>query len=102
MNGEEWLHTYASQLADVAHVIPLGVGLPLSLAARANAVADVRGNIRANLKLLLSRGKGDFVWQFHPSAAVNFDGAMTVDAVAVKGMHQFQYEYDYIIIQCYS
>lgn len=86
MNGEENQFSYASQYIDSIHTIPLGVGLPLNLVAQGQVVAEIRGNMRTDLKSIFSSGKGEVVWKVHPSAAVIFNGAMTVDAIAVKSM----------------
>ena len=86
MNGEENQFSYASQYIDSTHTIPLGVGLPLNLMAQGQVVAEIRGNMRTDLKSIFSSGKGEVVWKVHPSAAVFFNGAMTVDAIAVKSM----------------
>lgn len=86
MNGEENQFSYASQYIDSTHIIPLGVGLPLNLVAQGQVVAEIRGNMRTDLKSIFSSGKGEVVWKVHPSAAVIFNGAMTVDAIAVKSM----------------
>ncbi len=86
MNGEENQFSYASQYIDSTHTIPLGVGLPLNLVAQGQVVAEIRGNMRTDLKSIFSSGKGEVVWKVHPSAAVIFNGAMTVDAIAVKSM----------------
>lgn len=86
MNGEENQFSYASQYIDSTHTIPLGVGLPLNLVAQGQVVAEIRGNMRTDLKSIFLSGKGEVVWKVHPSAAVIFNGAMTVDAIAVKSM----------------
>ncbi len=86
MNGEENQFSYASQYIDSTHTIPLGVGLPLNLVAQGQVVAEIRGTMRTDLKSIFSSGKGEIVWKVHPSAAVIFNGAMTVDAIAVKSM----------------
>lgn len=85
MNGDENQFSYATQYIDSTHTMPLAIGLPLNLMAQGQVVADVRGNMRTDLKSIFSRGQGEVVWKIHPSAAVNFNGAMTVDAIAVKG-----------------
>lgn len=86
MNGEEGQYSYAAQYIDSTHIIPLAVGLPLNLLARGDIVADIRGSMKTDLKSMFSRGQGEIVWKVHPSAAVNFNGAMTVDAIVVKGI----------------
>ena len=86
MNGEEVQSSYATQYIDSTRILPLGAGLPLTLLARGEVVADIRGNMRTDLKSMLSRAQGEIAWKIHPSAAVNFNGAMTVDAIAVKGI----------------
>lgn len=89
MQGEEGQFSYATQFIDATQVLPTSAGLPLNLVARGHAVADVRGSLRADLKAILSRGLGEIGWKLHPSADVNFDGSMTVDAVAVSGKRSF-------------
>lgn len=84
MNGEENRFSYSAQYIDSNYVIPLTVGLPLNLIARGQVVADIRGSMRTDFKSILSRGQGEIIWRAHPSAVINFDGAMMVDAVAVK------------------
>ena len=86
MNGEENQFSYASQYIDSTHTIPLGIGLPLNLMAQGQVVAEIRGHMRTDLKSVFSSGKGEVVWKMHPSAAVIFNGAMSVDAIAVKSM----------------
>lgn len=86
MNGQEKQFSYATEYIDSTHVIPLSVGLPLNLMARGQVVADFRGNMRTDLKSILSKGQGEIIWKAHPSASVNFNGAMIVDAVAIKGL----------------
>ncbi len=86
MNGEENQFSYASQYIDSTHTIPLAVGLPLNLMAQGQVVAEIRGHMRTDLKSVFSSGKGEVVWKMHPSAAVIFNGAMSVDAIAVKSM----------------
>ena len=86
MNGEENQFSYASQYIDSTHTIPLGVGLPLNLMAQGQVVAEIRGHMRTDLKSIFSSGKGEIMWKVHPSAAVIFNGAMSVDAIAVKSM----------------
>lgn len=85
MNGEENQFSYAAQYIDSTHTIPLAIGLPLNLVAQGQVVADIRGNMRTDLKSIFSRGQGEIVWKIHPSTAVSFNGAMTIDAVAAKG-----------------
>lgn len=85
MNGNDKHFSYSAQYIDSTHVIPLSVGLPLSMTARGQVVASFRGNMQTDLKSIFSRGQGEIVWKAHPSASVSFSGAMVVDAVAVKG-----------------
>lgn len=94
LNGEDKSFSYAAQYIDSTHVIPLSVGLPMKLMARGQVVADVRGNMRTELKSLLKSGKGEISWKLHPSVAVNFDASMTVDAIAVQGT-EFNPNYPY-------
>ena len=86
MNGEENQLSYASQFIDSTQVVPLSSGLPMNLIARGQVVADFRGSLRTDLKSILKNGKGEIIWKVHPSAVVSFDGAMTVDAVAIHGI----------------
>ena len=85
MNGEEKQFSYATQFIDSTQVVPLSSGLPMNLMARGQVVADLRGSLRTDLKSILKQGKGEIIWKVHPSAVVSFDGAVTVDAVAVHG-----------------
>ncbi|XP_057368025.1 uncharacterized protein LOC130689027 [Daphnia carinata] len=84
MNGEEKQFSYAAQYIDSTHTLPLAIGLPLNLVAQGQVVADIRGNMRTDLKSIFSRGQGEIAWKIHPSAAINFNGAITIDAIAAK------------------
>lgn len=89
MNGEEVNFSYASQYIDSTYVVPLSAGLPLKLMARGHVITDVRGHLKTDFQSMLKTGKGDMSWKIHPSAAINFDGSMTVDALAVNGKTPF-------------
>ncbi len=86
MDGEEKSLSHSAQYMDSTFSLPLSVGLPLKLMGRGNVVADVRGQLRTDLKSILRSGKGDISWKIHPSAAVNFDGTLLVDAIAIQSI----------------
>lgn len=86
MNGQDIHYDYAAQVIDTTHAMPLAVGLPLNMMARAEVMAEVRGNMRTDLKALLTKGAGEMMWKIHPSASITFNGEMVVDAVAFKSI----------------
>lgn len=81
-------YQHAAQLMDATRVLPLSVGLALNLTARASAVVEVRGSVRADPGRLLTERRGQIDWNLHPSAVVTFDGAMIVDAHVAKGLRR--------------
>lgn len=84
MSGEGSHSSYSAQLVDVTQVTPTCSGLPLNLLARGYVVADFRSNMRADVQSILKNGRGEIAWKIHPSADINFEGSVTVDAVAVS------------------
>ena len=85
LNGHQVVYNHAAQFADFVHIVPMGVGLPLNLAAKAQAIIDIRGSVNADWRSIFSHAKGDIHWNVHPSVAVHVDTKMIVDTTFIKG-----------------